>query len=374
MDNVLSRVERDVVLRYLRDDSVPLVIQQSGSSTNVSTLIKEQFVVHNEGIILIKNPISDWMSHDYTDVEVRFYYKKRGLYFNSVLRRISYGMAIVIPAEIRKQADKDSLHDYLLTAVLFYSCAKQDDLHIKCCPRANYPLFDPFVWQTISSGEIKKLSTYFEEFTGGRLVSVPSQFSLLMSQTKKVLYLPKHHFPEKKLFPADLCIMFDELPNDFSGAVSSLQNNLYIPLDDNAQYCLACDVADVSEKNQSRSLPELESILALLPICRFLAEENQDIAKSNKDRIEPLSILFINEKLIVLGGDSSSVQFQSGQEYAIKISISTPIGFRDIFVTCSVSKLFSNYINKTCAVCVFTSLKPEDKRLLFEHTYKSIYR
>jgi hypothetical protein len=81
----------------------------------------------------------------------------------------------------------------------------------------------------------------------------------------------------------------------------------------------------------------------------------------------PLSLIFINDKILTLGGRAQSFPFEKTKEYTLQIACRTGQLNRLIYANCYVAEIYSvAESEKQCAVCVFTNIKAEDRRFLFE--------
>jgi hypothetical protein len=80
-----------------------------------------------------------------------------------------------------------------------------------------------------------------------------------------------------------------------------------------------------------------------------------------------LSLIFIDDKILTLGGFAQSFPLEKTKEYALQIMCRTGQLNRSIYATCYVAEIYSvAESEKQCAVCVFTNIKAEDRRFLFE--------
>jgi hypothetical protein len=85
------------------------------------------------------------------------------------------------------------------------------------------------------------------------------------------------------------------------------------------------------------------------------------------ESFSPLSLIFINDKILTLGGLAQSFPFEKTKEYALQITCRTGQLNRSIYATYYVAEIYSvAESKKQCAICVFTNIKAEDRRFLFE--------
>lgn len=146
-----------------------------------------------------------------------------------------------------------------------------------------------------------------------------------------------------------------------------------IPLENqlNAKKLLEKFVAEAKvEKNAGNGL-------LLIPVCKYLTCQKVAVVESMENRIHPLSVLFVDHERIVLGMDSKSCTFFTGDEFGIKLSFAInggPILSRDIFVTCIVNKIYrSENGDKACVDLKYTTIQEEDLRFLYEKATSSLF-
>ena len=110
--------------------------------------------------------------------------------------------------------------------------------------------------------------------------------------------------------------------------------------------------------------------IQLISICKFLTEKKIEKVQSLQNRVEPLSILFIDHERIVFGVSEIYKNLFNSKEYGIKLSFSInigPINTREIFVTGIVNKIYCNEENEgICVDFCYSNLQEEDLRFLYE--------
>lgn len=117
--------------------------------------------------------------------------------------------------------------------------------------------------------------------------------------------------------------------------------------------------------------------IQLIAICKYLTEKKVEKVQSLQNRMEPLSILFIDHERIVFGVPANQKKFFYSKEYGIKISFSInkgPISAREIFVTGIVNKIYQNEENDS--ICVdfrYSNLQEEDLRFLYEKATSTLF-
>ncbi|MCQ2611425.1 MAG: hypothetical protein MJ169_06700 [Treponema sp.] len=176
--NSLTGIERELVLQYLIDGNVPVTVTpvqdtQSGDDEQIKSatsavfpiaLKGEQINVLKEGIILLVNPSESVKSFKNKQVRVEFYFNKLGLYFNTEVKEIKSGLALVIPASINRITDLVVERKLDFSVSVYYSCNDKEDVHIECYPLENYRLFDKPIWADVPEEIAHKTKDYLEEF------------------------------------------------------------------------------------------------------------------------------------------------------------------------------------------------------------------
>lgn len=115
MSDVLSRIERLIVIKYLQDNLPKLLIKSISteyipSEKNTPKFLpleieKNNYSILDQGIIFFSREQVSRVITDKAKICLFFYYNGRGLFFESVIRQVKNGFAIVIPEFIYKQDD-----------------------------------------------------------------------------------------------------------------------------------------------------------------------------------------------------------------------------------------------------------------------------
>lgn len=118
--------------------------------------------------------------------------------------------------------------------------------------------------------------------------------------------------------------------------------------------------------------------LQLISVCRYFVANEAPKVEAVQGRVKPLSILFINHERIGLGFEKNeALPIKEGNEYALSMFFSmkdAPAVTREVFVTCRVSSVYEiEGLDSVAADCVFTSLKEEDCRFLYEKATSSLF-
>ena len=184
----LTKIERELVLKYLVDDNVPLTVtledkpQKTDSElvdkkTAIPTkedrvpttavfpvaIPSEQTDVLKEGVILLKNPARSVLPFLGKRVRVQFYFNRLGLYFVTQMKEWSGGLAIVIPTSIRRIPENITKREYSFFATLSYE-AGEGQVSLDCLPLAGWDLFSPPKWADISEDCQVEAKTLLEKF------------------------------------------------------------------------------------------------------------------------------------------------------------------------------------------------------------------
>ncbi|WP_407435207.1 hypothetical protein [Treponema sp.] len=176
--NNLTGIERELVLQYLIDGNVPVTVTpleenddkddekiRPALSTIFPVAIKgEQMKVLEQGIILLTNPPKSVKNFTTKKVRVEFYFNRLGLYFNTELKEVKSGLALVIPSAISRIQELEQERPLDFHATLFYSCNEKTDVHIDCYPHSGYRLFTKPIWADVPEEIQHKTKEYLEEF------------------------------------------------------------------------------------------------------------------------------------------------------------------------------------------------------------------
>ena len=309
---MLSRIERELVLQYLRDENAPLTVSleekpKASDSTIVENKIDEienekvatslmfpvavpndTMTVLEQGIILLRNPARDIRSFLGKKVKVQFYFNHLGLFFSTVVKEFSQGLALVVPPEIFRVEETVTTIDWSIQGCITYS-VNNSEIDISCIPENGFQLFQEPKW------------------------------GLVVNQTKAKGYLEQ---------------FVQEAKSDMG---NSIGNGMH-----------------------------------LISVARYLAdvatEEMQDTG-----RIKPFSIIFMDDRRIVLGAMGKETQLELEDDYKLSLTftlVKNSMLKRKVNCNVFVENLYENDTRSgTCYVCSYTDLKQEDRRYLFERYY-----
>ena len=314
----LTKIERDLVLKYLVDDNVPLTVtledkpQKTDSElvdkkTAIPTkeervptsavfpvaIPSEQTDVLKEGVILLKNPARSVLPFLGKRVRVQFYFNRLGLYFTTVMKEWSGGLAIVIPTSIKRIPENITKREYSFFATLSYE-AGDAQVSLECLPLSGWDLFSPPKWADINEDCQIEAKALLEKFV------------------------------------------------------------LQVKTD---------------------SGPRVSNGLHLLSVARFLSGEGLTFPSSTPDPIEgrakPFAMIFADESRIVLVAGEGCQSLASGSLYKLSLVFSlleSKLLKRTVHTECSLERVFENdrMPSVKCISLRFEKLKEEDWRFLRE--------
>ncbi len=177
----LTGIERELVLQYLIDGNVPVTVTpienpeekdfgtaqvKPATSALFPIAIKaEQLKVIAQGIILLTTPPENVKNFIGKSVRVEFYFNRLGLYFETTIKQIKAGLALVIPSSIsRMQETTEKERPTEFRAQLYFSVNKKTDIHIDCLPKEGYDIFARPVWKDIQEESQQKAKVFLEKF------------------------------------------------------------------------------------------------------------------------------------------------------------------------------------------------------------------
>ncbi|QTQ16667.1 hypothetical protein [Treponema parvum] len=177
MQNKLTGIERELVLKYLQDGNVPVTVtlledlplssvHSASSAVFPVALQPEKMTVLDQGIILLKNPPQAASSFEGKDVRVEFYFNRLGLCFITKMTHVSSGLALAIPSEINRITEVPVDKISTFKADIHYLTDNKKDVHIFCSSADGYKLFSKPIWSDIPSDRSGDAKKYLESFVG----------------------------------------------------------------------------------------------------------------------------------------------------------------------------------------------------------------
>lgn len=310
----LTRIERELVLQYLRDDNVPLTVtleekpqQQDTSLVDSKTDFPEkdkrvpasaifpvaisssQIDVLKQGIILLKNPARTVQPFLGKQVRVQFYFNRLGLYFITEMKECSQGLAIVVPSSIKRIPDASSVKEYDFTGTVSFKTGKST-VSIDCIPLNSYEVFAAPKWADILESNQQEAKDLLEKFVASAK----------------------------------------------AGEGAPIGNGLH-----------------------------------LLAVARYLTEKNIAEPVAVEGRAMPFNIIFVDDKRVILAGGKGTENLAEGTDYNLNfvfVLAKNRLLKRTVSIECSVDCIYTNenQVDLKCISLKYDQLKKEDYRFLYE--------
>lgn len=369
----VTGVERDIVLEALKTQSTVVIIQAPELSLVVQpsgySMPAESLLFFSEKVLLA--------IPDQGGCSVCFFYHGRGMFFKSVMRHTKNGTACVIPQELYKQPDSAPERGSQVMMRMYQTKRSAQKFYTDCYQSPEFPLFKNNLWTVFSKEEAAACSGYLKELADLEPAALPDEVRNLIVKERKILYLPEGALPAKNYFPYEATITANDVEfyRDISEqSFSSLEDAVYIPLS-NSLDANEKDTEIMAFKTDDVSISPLDisEIISLLPVCRFLGKD-KIVPQAVQGRIQPLTLLFINDYYVVVGMPAGNQPFKKGEEYAADIMVSLPVGTRCISVTLALARIFTSVSgNSSCALMRYVILEEEDRRFIYEKYYGTRY-
>ena len=379
MNDVLSGIERDLVVSYLCDCNVPFTLVPSQPTDRLFSFTTGQGGVRilPEGIILFTDPWGLPQDLIGQQVSLRFYFKKLGLSFASLVSSTKSGaMALVVPREILRIPDASENAGTGFSCNVFLGEAFSGQ-RLACSLREDYPLFMPWVWRCLPENPSDRLSGLLRGICGAAPVDVPPPIHDKLVSTGKALLVTAGWIQPGMALPFDGCITSRDVVGELEllDGLAQLRTGFYF----------ACGYREDASKAQGNSSQVycvegatssegLLTLLPLVPVCRYLAESGeQSSPPALLDRVHPLELLYLSSSEIVLATRGGILPLQQDVRYSLLLQIPLKALRRSITVDCSVASIFEGGGGRACALCRLENLKTEDQRFLFESLNNSRY-
>jgi hypothetical protein len=376
MSDSITGLERDVILYVFKTEKPELILefQSSVNKRDSLKIFDSNYSYISEGILFfqIGNDLLSLLISD--EVKIRFFYKGRGIYFSTKIKRMRNGYALVIPPTLNKSIDAEQPNSSAIKGRITYG--SNSSLGINCVSSDSYPLLDKTIWLHWKNSEILGSEKWLNEVAGLEFCSLPPETQSIIENTKKILYIPDKKIPDRNYFPYDASITINDLD---SNTINKVNNEIkktpyfaYIPFAESSKDPVH-SILGVKTQLITTSPLDIEDIISVLPISRFLG--NTYIPeRSVKGRAESLQIISLTDSSVVFGVHDSPLTLQKNQEYTFSLYCSTAIGYRIIQCGLAVSRTFENESGSKCALCRFIKVKEEDRRFLFEKYFGKIYK
>lgn len=371
MNNVLSGIERDLIVSYLCDCDVLLTLVPFHPDGQVFSFTTGQDGVRilPEGIILFTNPSLLPQDVIGQQVSLRFYFKKLGLSFSSLVSCTKSGaMALVVPREILRLPDVAGNSGKGFSCSIFLGENFGGEC-LACSLHDSYPLFMPWVWRLLPGQEAGRLSGYLRRICGAVPVEVPPLIRSKLVQTGKALLVNAGWIQPGMALPFDGCLTSRDVVGelDLLDGLSQLKSGFYFTGGhtgavgkDGGGHQVYC-IEGISD------LERLARTLPLIPVCRYLSDAQENSTPpALLDRMAPLELLYLSSAEIVVASQGGRFPLQQEARYSVLLQIPAQALRRSITVDCVVASIFGGGDGGTCALCRLENLKVEDQRFLFE--------
>ena len=388
MNNVLSGIERDLVVSYLCDCNVPftLIPQQPADRIFSFTTGQGGVKILPEGIILFTEAWGLPQQLIGQQVTLRFYFKKLGLSFSSLVSCTKSGaMALVVPREILRLPDVEENATTGFSCNIFLGEAFSG-VQISCSLREGYPLFLPQVWQLLPKKPSSQLIGRLRGICGVAAVEVPAAVSRKLMSTGKSLLVTAGWIQPGMVLPFDGCLTSRDVVGelDFLDALAELKTGFYFtggqpeveavsPRNQIGSQLQDIDFQQVFCMEGVTTAESITKILPLIPICRYLAEPQDEVPPAVMDRVQPLELIYVSSTEMVIALQRGRFSLQQDMRYSLLLQIPVRATRRSITVDCTVKAIFDGGDGRICALCRLENLKTEDQRFLFESLNNSRY-
>lgn len=316
----LTRIERELVLQYLRDDNVPVTVtleeKPGAAETEVSgnvapvpskearlpasvlfpvAIPAEQMTVLDQGIILLKNTGATSRTVQVflgKTVRVQFYFNHLGLYFVTVMKECSKGLALVVPASIYRMHETPSAPDYLFVGTISFLSHDGVPVKLSCVPRADYPLFVRPSWGDIATENQQAAKALLERFVA---------------------------------------------------------------------------------QERSENGEGFGNGLHLFSVCRYLVEPPVHEPYALDGAVQPLEMIYVDEQKIVLASAKSDLELEFSVDYQFDLVCTLQAHSllkRTVRIVCTVERSYTDGERPaTCVLCRYLAVQKEDERFLYERMY-----
>ncbi|WP_428771610.1 hypothetical protein V1L52_05995 [Treponema sp. HNW] len=384
MNAELTGIARDVIAEFLCAEKPPLTLRSSliqNKGEMIFHLSANRYLAFSGRFLLLPlTPVLQKLA-ELPVVYVVFFYKGRGVYFSGPLQPVKNGFAFVLPQKVFKTPDSAEGVGSVSAKIYVPGIS---GVRAECNLKKGYDIFDNRLWLGFSKEEAVLSAPFLR--TAASLKSVPLSplCRQIVDKTKRILYIPGKKIPGRNFFPYPVSVTADDLSDtEFAETERELEDaeyDVYIPLALSETESVHTILAFKSHRPMTAP-SDVEERLFLLPVCRFLGEIQKNTG-AVRGRAEPLSVLCLTHSLIILGGaviqDSGGFSppfpLIKGNEYMIHIRIAQARIFRILKIKMAVSKIYKNTAGSVCAVCMFSNIKEEDCRFLYEKFYKTLYK
>ena len=372
MSNSIIGIERDIIIEELCNSGSDLIIQLPTLKNIVFK--KNKYQVLKQGIIFIPlSSISDKFSAGEV-VKLCFFYRGRGIFFQSDAKQLKNGFAFIIPKILYKQPEDKRKDNRGVYAKVFCSGKVKNGQAVDAVEDSFYPLFRNNLWCYFPEKEVSACMEDFFSIADLVKGNVPDDITKMLQYHHKILYLPEHKLPEKNYFAFDASLTENDVRIYRTIASVPLKTELEtLPFGANIPLSETPELPSHTILAIDSSVPvtplEISDSVAMLPVCRYLESSVSDAPRDIQGRVLPMKILFINETQIIFGSSEEQMLLKMGREYPMSVFVPLAAGVREVFVTATVTRLYTGKKGEVCAVLRYNAIREEDRRFFYEKYY-----
>lgn len=375
MSSAIIGIERDIIIEELLTSGSDLIIQLPSLQNIV--IKKNTYQILKQGILFLPHSLlAAGLIPPGEIVKLCFFYRGRGIFFQTESNQLKNGFAFMIPKILYKQPEDERKRGKGIHAKVFCSGNTKKGQAVDCVEDPFYPLFRNNLWCYFPEKEVP--ACVDDLFSVADLVkgNVPDDLMKMLQYHHKILYLPEHKLPEKNYFAFEASLTENDVKIYKTIATIPLETKLeslpygaYIPLSETPE--LPAHSVFAIDSNVPVTPLEISDSVAMLPVCRYLESHVPEVPQDIQGRVIPMKILFINESQIIFGAIEKDLLLKMGMEYPMSIFIPLEAVVREVFVTATVVRLYSGKKGEVCAVLKYNAIREEDRRFLYEKYYET---
>ncbi len=141
-DLELTKIERELVIKNLQEETVPLTVTLADKEKSYPLVIAPSlYSVSSAGLVVVSASFSDIQFFLGKSIYVRFYYKGLGLSLVSVVKKDGQNFAMQLPLSIGRIPISECEDKDELSAVLSFTSSNEATVTILCKPSKSFDLF-----------------------------------------------------------------------------------------------------------------------------------------------------------------------------------------------------------------------------------------
>jgi len=212
----LTGLERKLVLDYLKDGDASLTVACEKLTFPIA-LKRAQYDLLEQGILILKTLEENPQKYDSLEnqkLRVQFYFNKLALFFESLAKKTSAGIALVIPAEISKIDDKSEQKITGFYATVFlesdFSSKSSSKINIDCASHEKIKVFERPQWSELSDKNLDSAKEFVKKSLGSKNQDNCEE---IKKETSRLIRICRY--------------LFDESPK--VSAIESIENRVHSP-------------------------------------------------------------------------------------------------------------------------------------------------